>query len=85
MGCCIIHCSSIEDITCLFQPNPSAPNRISGFYIGSFKCWNDRRAGGHVLDGKFVNPIADLDTLRSWEMVLPDRLAFAQAPLEQPD
>jgi acetolactate decarboxylase len=64
------------------------PQYLNGVNVGGYHfhfVTNDRRAGGHVLDGKFVNPIADLDTLYSWKMLLPDRLAFAQASLEQPD
>lgn len=42
---------------------------------------SDRKAGGHVLDGDFLNPMADVETLRSWQMLLPNRTAFEQAPL----
>lgn len=63
------------------------PQYLNGVNVGGYHfhfVTNDRRAGGHVIDGTFVNPIADLDTLLGWKMVLPDRLAFAQASLEQP-
>jgi acetolactate decarboxylase len=62
------------------------PQYLNGVNVGGYHfhfVTNDRRAGGHVIDGKFVNPIADLDTLRGWEMVLPDNSAFAEASLEQ--
>jgi acetolactate decarboxylase len=43
---------------------------------------SDRKAGGHLLDGEFLNPIADVETLRDWQMMLPNHTAFAQASLE---
>jgi acetolactate decarboxylase len=43
---------------------------------------SDHKAGGHLLDGEFLNPIADVETLRDWQMMLPDHTAFAQASLE---
>ena len=64
------------------------PQYLNGVNVGGYHfhfVTNDRRAGGHVIDGTFVNPIADLDTLLGWEIVLPDNLAFAQASLEQPN
>jgi acetolactate decarboxylase len=64
------------------------PQYLNGVNVGGYHfhfVTNDRRAGGHVIDGTFVNPIADLDTLLGWKMLLPDNLAFAQASLEQPD
>jgi acetolactate decarboxylase len=42
----------------------------------------DRKTGGHVLDGEFRNAVADVQTLRDWEMALPDNKAFEQASLE---
>jgi acetolactate decarboxylase len=43
---------------------------------------HDRKAGGHVLSGNFLNPVADIETLYNWQMMLPNHTAFAQAPLE---
>lgn len=43
---------------------------------------SDRKAGGHLLDGKFLNPVADVETLRDWQMMLPNNIAFEKASLE---
>lgn len=43
---------------------------------------SDRRAGGHLLDGEFLNPLAEVETLRDWQIALPSNTAFAQAALE---
>ena len=43
---------------------------------------SDRKAGGHLLDGEFLNPVADVEALRDWQMALPDNTAFEQASLE---
>jgi acetolactate decarboxylase len=43
---------------------------------------SDRKAGGHLLDGEFLNPVADVETLRDWQMMLPSNTAFEQASLE---
>ncbi|WP_019500210.1 acetolactate decarboxylase [Pseudanabaena sp. PCC 6802] len=43
---------------------------------------SDRKAGGHLIDGEFSNPVADVETLRDWAMLLPDHSAFAQASLD---
>ena len=43
---------------------------------------SDRALGGHLLDGEFLHPIADMETLRDWQMMLPDRTAFKQVLLE---
>ena len=43
---------------------------------------SDRSSGGHLLDGEFLHPKADIETLRDWQMMLPDNTAFGQAPLE---
>ena len=43
---------------------------------------SDRASGGHLLDGEFLHPIADVETLRDWQMMLPNRTAFKQALLE---
>ena len=42
----------------------------------------DRFSGGHLLDGEFLNPRADIETLHDWQMILPDNTAFKQALLE---
>lgn len=43
---------------------------------------SDRKAGGHVLDGTFLNPKADIETFRDWQIMLPDNTTFKQASLE---
>lgn len=43
---------------------------------------SDRRAGGHLIDGEFLNPEVELETLRDWQIALPSNTAFAQAALE---
>lgn len=43
---------------------------------------SDRSTGGHLLDGAFLNPVADVETLRDWQMMLPNNTAFEQASLE---
>lgn len=43
---------------------------------------SDRKRGGHLLDGQFLNPVVDVETLQDWQIQLPDNAAFEQAPLE---
>lgn len=43
---------------------------------------SDRRAGGHLVDGEFLNPKVEVETLRDWQIALPGNTAFAQAALE---
>jgi acetolactate decarboxylase len=43
---------------------------------------SDRSSGKHLLDGEFLHPTADIETLRDWQMMLPDNTAFKQALLE---
>jgi acetolactate decarboxylase len=43
---------------------------------------SDRKAGGHLLDGEFLNLIAEVEPLRDWQMRLPHHPAFEQAKLE---
>lgn len=42
---------------------------------------SDRKAGGHLLDGKFLNFVVEVETLQDWQMALPDNNAFEQAAL----
>lgn len=42
----------------------------------------DRKAGGHLLDGAFLNPVVDVEMLQDWQIKLPHNTAFKQAPLE---
>jgi acetolactate decarboxylase len=42
----------------------------------------DRKAGGHLLEGEFLNPVVDVETLQDWQMKLPNNTAFKQALLE---
>lgn len=43
---------------------------------------SDRRAGGHLLDGAFLNPVVDVETLQDWQIKLPNNTAFEQASLK---
>ena len=43
---------------------------------------SDQKAGGHLLDGEFFNPVVDVETLQDWQMMLPNNTAFKQASLE---
>ncbi len=43
---------------------------------------SDRKAGGHLLEGQFLNPEVEVETLRDWHIALPGNTAFAQAALE---
>lgn len=43
---------------------------------------SDGQNGGHLLDNEFLNFIADIETLRDWQMMLPSNTAFEQATLE---
>lgn len=43
---------------------------------------SDRSSGGHLLDGEFLHPTADIETLRDWQIMLPDNTAFEQASLD---
>ncbi len=43
---------------------------------------SDRKTGGHLLEGEFLNPIADVETLHDWQMILPDLTAFERAVLD---
>jgi acetolactate decarboxylase len=43
---------------------------------------SDLKAGGHLLNGEFMNPIIDVQTLRDWQMTLPNNSAFGKALLE---
>lgn len=43
---------------------------------------SDRKAGGHLLDGVFLNPVVDVETLQEWQIMLPNNTAFEQAPLK---
>jgi acetolactate decarboxylase len=43
---------------------------------------SDRKQGGHLLGGEFLNAVVDVETLRDWQMTLPSNPAFEQASLE---
>ncbi|MBD2775690.1 acetolactate decarboxylase [Iningainema sp. BLCCT55] len=43
---------------------------------------SDNKAGGHLMDGVFLNPVVDVKTLRDWQITLPNNTAFEQASLE---
>lgn len=42
----------------------------------------DRKQGGHLLDGEFLNAVVDVATLKNWQTMLPSNPAFGQASLE---
>ena len=42
---------------------------------------SDRKVGGHLLNGEFLNPVAEVETLRDWQLALPDHSAFERAAL----
>jgi acetolactate decarboxylase len=43
---------------------------------------NDCKKGGHLLDGQFLNPVVDVETLKDWQIRLPNNSAFEQASLD---
>ncbi len=43
---------------------------------------DDRKAGGHLLDGIFFKPVVDVQPLQDWKIQFPDNIAFEQALLE---
>lgn len=43
---------------------------------------SDRSTGGHLLEGEFLDPVVDVETLQDWQMKLPNNTAFKQALLE---
>ncbi len=52
---------------------------VAGYHFHFITSDNSR--GGHVLDGTFLNPVVDVQTLRDWQMMLPNNTAFEQASL----
>lgn len=40
---------------------------------------SDRQTGGHLIDGIFLNPIADVETLQDWQIKFPSNSGFKQA------
>jgi len=53
---------------------------VAGYYLHFIT--SDRKAGGHLLDGAFLNPVVDVETLQDWQINLPNNTAFQKAPLE---
>lgn len=43
---------------------------------------SNRSSGGHLLDGAFLNPVVDVETLQDWQITLPNNTAFKQASLK---
>lgn len=37
---------------------------------------SDHKRGGHLIDGEFLNAVADVETLRDWQIQLPNNPAF---------
>jgi acetolactate decarboxylase len=42
----------------------------------------DRKTGGHLLEGTFLNPMVDVEIVQNWQITLPKNSAFEQAALE---
>ncbi|MBV8886178.1 MAG: acetolactate decarboxylase [Chroococcidiopsidaceae cyanobacterium CP_BM_RX_35] len=53
---------------------------VAGYHLHFLT--SDRQAGGHLLNGTFLNPVVDVETLRDWQVMLPNNTAFEQAVLE---
>ncbi len=53
---------------------------VAGYHLHFIT--SDRKAGGHLLDGAFLNPVVDVKTLQDWQIRLPNNTAFEQASLE---
>lgn len=53
---------------------------VAGYHLHFIT--SDSKAGGHLLDGAFLNPVIDVQTLHDWQIRLPDNAAFEQASLE---
>ena len=47
---------------------------VAGYHFHFLR--SDRKAGGHLLDGVFLNPVVDVEALRDWQIMLPDNTAF---------
>jgi hypothetical protein len=37
---------------------------------------SDRKRGGHLLDGEFLNAVVEVETLQDWQIALPSNPAF---------
>lgn len=44
----------------------------------------DKKGGGHLLAGKFQDPIIQVQLIQDWQTSFPDTAAFAQSPLPGP-
>jgi acetolactate decarboxylase len=53
---------------------------VSGYHFHLIT--SDRKRGGHLIDGEFLNTVADVETLRNWQTLLPSNSAFGKAPLQ---
>ncbi|MBV9385013.1 MAG: acetolactate decarboxylase [Chroococcidiopsidaceae cyanobacterium CP_BM_ER_R8_30] len=53
---------------------------VAGYHLHFLT--SNRKAGGHLLDGAFLNPVVDVQTLQDWQIMLPNNTAFDQASLE---
>jgi len=53
---------------------------VAGYHLHFIT--SDRKAGGHLLDGAFLNPVVDVNTLQDWQIMLPNNTAFEQASLK---
>lgn len=43
---------------------------------------SDRQTGGHLMDGIFLNAVADIETLQNWQIKFPNNSGFKQANME---
>ena len=53
---------------------------VAGYHLHFIT--SDRSSGGHLLDGAFLNPVVDVNTLQDWQIMLPNNTAFEQASLK---
>ena len=42
---------------------------VAGYHLHFIT--SDRKAGGHLLDGTFLNSVVDMQTLKDWQIMLP--------------
>lgn len=61
---------------------PQYLNDASGAGYHFHLITSDRASGGHLLDGVFLNPVVDVETLQNWQITLPNTTAFERASLE---
>lgn len=60
--------------------NTTPEENVAGYHPHSIT--SDHSSGGHLLDGAFLNPVVDVETLQDWQVMLPNNTAFEQALLK---